>query len=249
MRFPSRYIEPEFARKFRQWKNEWEVRTGNKLNIADGLAYLRSPGHFLPSIEEREKRERFLASEQGDDDGGTTRTTASKLNVKEIDQLLASEGIPGIRFGQEHGGPTESDSQSGRPLRKTEQQQSISDTAQWLVVKYRSNPNLWTLPFTNRMENETAFSALMRVCKDQIGLKPHLPSLAPIAFRDVQSLSQECPNTRMFYYKGLKVPRSHEVSIPEQSEIVQHEWVSRDELRKRLSHHSWLALENALPLD
>ena len=245
MRYPTRFVEPAFARKFREWKNQWEVRTGNKLNIADGLAYLRTPGHFLPSIEEREKRERLLAS--ASDESKEAEARASKLNVREIDELLAGEGIPELAMRET---TNTGESQNSLNTKKHEENSmDQTEAVEWLIVKYKSNPNVWTFPFTHRVERETAFTALMRVCKDQIGLKPHLPSLSPIAFREVTGHSNTDPITRMFFYKALKVPRSHEVTIPRNSEILTHEWVKRNELRKRLTSSSWYALENALPLD
>jgi hypothetical protein len=238
MRFPTKFVEPIFAQKFRKWKNEWEVRTGNKLNIADGLAYLKTPGHFLPSIEEREKMQTRLEEKK------SSPQVSSKL--REIDELVAGEGIPELTLG--HSTDTVGTvAQLGS--KASDQDELETKSVEWLIVKYKSSPDVWTFPFTHRVERETAFSALMRVCQDQIGIKPHLPSLAPIAFRQLNGISDADPNTRMFYYKGQKVLRSHEVIIPKNSEIMEHKWVTRDDLQKRITPASWMALQYAIPLD
>jgi ADP-ribose pyrophosphatase YjhB (NUDIX family) len=247
-RMPTRFVEPEFAQKYRQWKNDWEVRTGNKLNIADGLAYLRTPGHFLPSIEERERRARIQSADT--DSGDVTGTVSSKmqnLHVSEIDDLLASEGIPELKLDMEDSRQDAKKSQGSQKQNKDSQ--TITESVEWLVVKYKSNPDVWTLPFTHRREDESAFTSLMRICKSQIGLKPHLPSLTPISFREINPTGDLIPPTRMFYYKALKVPKSHDVRLPENSEIAEFAWVSRNEVSKRVPRATWSSLRNALPLD
>ena len=235
-RFPSRFVEPTFAKKFRESKNEWETRTGNKLNIADGLAYLKTPGHFLPSIEEREKRMR--QTEEGKDQ------IQKDTSLSEIESLLATEGIPEllnvkqseVNIG-ENGASREGD--------VSDESRGSTESMQWLIVKYKSNPDVWTLPFTHRREKESAFESLMRINTEQIGSNPHLPSLAPIAFREV--LASE-PSTRMFYYKAV-TPPNFDVRINKDSEIMSYEWVDRQTLASTLSVASWNALKNAIPLD
>jgi len=241
-RFPAKFVEPEFAKKFREWKNEWELRTGNKLNIADGLAYLKTPGHFLPSIEEREKRSRRNA-EDGSGEGITKETNTG---LSEIETLLASEGIPELLTQRGN----ESDSKEGSRDRVQKDVVGVdtnttSSSMQWLVVKYKSNPDVWTLPFTHRRDKELAFESLMRICKDQLGSNPHLPSLAPMAFREIVT---DGPSTRMFYYKAVNPP-SYDIRISNNSDIVSFEWVDRDTLATRLSRASWGTLKSAIPLD
>ena len=236
-RFPSKFVEPEFARKFRESKNEWETRTGNKLNIADGLAYLKTPGHFLPSIEEREKRMRRSEEEREQKHRDTS--------MSEIESLLASEGIPEL-FNQRTNAVDQGETDSmGRKDQHGESRSETTTSMQYLIVKYKANPDVWTLPFTHRREEESAFESLMRISREHIGSNPHLPSLAPIAFREIVSPG---PSTRMFYYKAVNPPNS-DVRISEDSDIASYAWVDRDTLASKLSTASWNTLKNAIPLD
>ena len=237
-RLPGRYVEPDFVRKAREWKNEWETRTGNKLQIADGLAYLKTPGHFLPSIEEREKRMR-----SSDSDGGEKGRATSGLSEMEL--LLATEGIPELSMQAQDLSTEHKQDGPGLGKGSTGSGEMETETMQWLVVKYKSNPDVWTLPFTHRRGQEPAFDSLMRICKEQLGSNPHLPSMSPIAFREIVT---DGPSTRMFYYKAANSPKSS-LQLEKDSNIIEFEWVERATLATRLSRASWISIQNAIPLD
>ena len=244
-RLPSRFVEPEFARKFRQWTEVSEEENTKRLNIADGLAYLKTPGHFLPSIEERAKLQRLS---QGGDTDQSGASSLKKLHANEIDQLLASEGIPELSTSatisehDEAGSKREKQGFTGGSEIMTDSEKLL-----WLVVKYKSAPSLWTFPFTHRQETDSAFTTIMRLCREQIGLKPHLPGLTPIAFRKLKADSGL--SSRLFYYKAIHVPKTPEVRIPADSDILEFEWVTRNELFNRLPRSAWMSLRNSIPLD
>jgi hypothetical protein len=235
-------VEPEFAKSFRLWRERWEERTNSKLNIADGLAYLKTPGHFLPSIEERQKLQRT---------GTTKRVTDGAINkaTNEIDQLLASEGLPSS-YVTDSGAESNTQSVSSVAIVKKETSLDIeSDKLLWLLVKYKTNPDVWTMPFTSRREKDTAFDTLTKICADQIGIKPHFPSLSPFAFRRFASSHSDAPSSRVFYYKAVFVPKTSEVRLPNQSEVLVHRWVSRSQLPDLLTKAAWSSLKDAIPLD
>ena len=236
-RMPSRYVEPEFAKRYRLWKEEWESRKDFRLNIADGLAYLKTPGHFLPSIEERQRR---LAQSAGSSPTGDT-----KQHLSEIDELLSEEGIPELSNMTTKTDGMKKLQTAGSDEMKIQQASLDSDSMMYLIVKYRENPDVWTLPFANRVNTDSAEKTLNRICSKQLGIKPHFPSLAPTAFRKIPGE----PPSRLFYYKGIFVPKTPEVRISADSGIVAHEWVPRNELEKRLSVGAWKTLRDTLPLD
>jgi hypothetical protein len=241
-RLPSKYVEPEFARNYRLWHQDWEERTNNRLNIADGLAYLKTPGHFLPSIEERQKLQRLS------DESSRDTTEVKKIHTNEIDELLASEGIPELDNLQSEAGATRMTDKSAINLRKDSQSLQLdAESLLWLIVKYKSNPSVWTMPFANRRESDSAFNTLKRICHDQIGIKPHFPSLAPMKFRKLRSTDDRDLSSRLFYYKAVFIPKSHEVRLS--PELSEYKWVKRDELPKHVTIASWRALRDALPLD
>ena len=243
-RLPTRFVEPEFATTFRRWREEWEEAAEKKLNISDGLAYLKTPGHFLPSIEERAKLQRIT---KGDD--SSIRSTGSPTqHQNEIDELLASEGIPELSSASRDSQAGERGGSSNKTHGKREHDVNLeSEDLLWLIVKYKSNPNVWTFPFTHRRETDSAFATLKRLCHDQIGIKPHLPGLAPVAFRRLAADTNQA--TRLFYYKAVHVPKTPEVRISSESDILEFKWVSRDELSKTIPLATWVTLRNALPLD
>lgn len=234
-RMPSMYAEPEFAKKFRLWKEEWESQTNSKLNIADGLAYLKTPGHFLPSIEERQKRLTGTVSSQ----------KGSNVQVSEIEELLSVEGIPELSAMVSSRDLDKDDNTRTLGTRKSESNVIQSDSMLYLIVRYAESPELWTFPFAHRLATDSAFMTLKRICSDQLGIKPHFPSLAPMAFRKLPG----APESRLFYYKGVFVPKTSEVRLPAASGIVEYAWVSRDDLRERLAIGAWKTVRDILPLD
>ena len=238
-RLPSRFTEPAFAKAHREWLQDWESRTDSRLNIAEGLVYLRTPGHFLPSVEERARKDRVSAD----------RSTEVHSHANEIDQLLADEGIPELAaFGAK--GTSEELGDARNTDRKEMDSQSQSDSTLWLVVRYKIAPTVWTFPFTHRRHTDSTFSTLTRICVDQIGLNPHIPGLAPIACRKLNPVSASGDlSSRVFYYHGLHVPRSQDARIPKDSDILEFDWVTRTELQKRLPQATWVALRDALPMD
>ena len=243
-RLPSRYVEPAFARKFREWQEVYRLRTESRLNIADGLVYLRTPGHFLPSIEERQK------INQRTEEGAPRKDT--KLHVSEIDELLASEGIPqleALNLKSKEDNDKAGDAKIDSKKAAKNAENLDSESLLYLIVRYKEAPELWTFPFTNRRENDSAFDTLKRICSDQIGIKPHFPSLAPMAYRKLPTTSEDVPASRLFYYKGVFVPKTHEVRLPHDSHIAEYSWVNRDTLKTRLTAAAWKTVRDVLPID
>ena len=230
-RLPTRFLEPEFAKEHRQWLQEWKARTNSDLNISDGLVYLKTPGHFLPSIEERQKQT------------GTEKVASLTQSGNELEDLLASEGIPELSKKRE--GLKDLAELGNIEQEKNKEAEDERTDLQWLIVKYRDSPSIWTFPFTHRRGSDSAHMTLRRLTAEQLGIKSHLPGLAPIAFRKIKS--GDLPS-RLFYYKGIQVPDSS-VSIPTGSNISAHKWVNRTELEQHLVFGSWLTLRDALPLD
>lgn len=240
-RLPSRYVEPEFAKNFRQWRQDWEERTNNRLNIADGLTYLKTPGHFLPSIEERQRLQRLGTDDSSD------HSPLKKSHANEIDELLASEGIPELEnLIADSEANARADKSQGN-VRKDNRAQFDSESLLWLIVRYKANPSVWTMPFANRRGTESAFDTLKRISVEQMGIKPHFPSLSPVGFRKLRSADDTEPSTRLFYYKGVFIPKSHDVRLS--PDVLDHMWVSRDQLQAKLTRASWITLQDALPLD
>jgi hypothetical protein len=231
-RLPARFVEPEFARQFRAARSEWEQKH-NRLEIADGLAYLKTPGHFLPSIEDRVKTTQHQQVSDrpavADDD---------------IHALLSSEG--GL-FESER--KKRSDSAAVRMRKETEDTRRANTSTQWLIARYKSAPCLWTIPFTNRRGTDSAFSSLLRMCRTDIGANPHFSSLSPVAYRKMPSIESSDPSTKLFYYRAMYPPHLGEVKVPADSSIIEVEWVDRKELENRIPLAAWVSLRDALPLD
>ena len=231
-RLPRVYREPDYLRKFREWRDVFETKTQDRVTISDGLAYLKTPGHFLPNIEERERR--GTAVEFGKKE--------SRVHVSEIDLLLASEGIPGL-------GVDESD----HKVNQTQQHAAPSgedhtaNTPRWLIVKYTADPCVWTFPFTHRQNADNAEITLGRLCQEQLGLNIHIPSMAPAAFRKISGNTDI--TSRMFYYRGMFIPKSREIDLTKNPNIVDAKWVDRAELENSLPVATWQKIRYALPLE
>jgi len=240
-RLPRIFSEPAFIRSYRNWKEDWEQRTKNNLNIADGLAYLKTPGHFLAPIEERNRKKRL---QEGSHE--TPQEEVSAINSNEIDLLIASEGIPELSINALSDQEGKSRNETTNDVRMIHA--GDSPGIQWLVVRYKQSPDIWTFPFAHRRDRDTAQSTLKRMCSNHLGLSPFFPSFSPVLFRDLPSPSNEIP-TRLFYYKGIHVAKTLDVEIPGDSPLAEYAWVSRKELEMRLSPSAWHCIKCALPLE
>lgn len=238
-RLPTRFNEPLFAKQYREWHDEWKDRTCNKLNITDGLAYIKTPGHFLPSIEERARRASIASPE------GATAANQS-LELDEIEQLLSSEGIPELR--NQIGSSSKADDTDIADDVSARAATVERTAVEWLIVKYKACPSVWTFPFIHRRESDSTFVTLQRLCRDYLGMKPHLQALAPIAFRRITTPDYDV-SSRMFYYKGVHVPNTPSVRLSDGSDILEHTWVTKDDLQQRLTRSTWVNVRDALPLD
>lgn len=243
-RLPLVFTEPDHIKKYREWRQDWEIRTKNKLNIADGLAYLKTPGHFLPSVEERDRRKRV--SEAFPEGSSPNTSNMSEVESNDIDALLASEGIPELKFAQ-------NDLKESQWIQKIQQEetQALEKNASdvlWLIVNYKHSLDVWTFPFGLRRENDSAQRTLRRICMQQIGVDPHFSSFSPIAFRKVSHTSNES-STRLFYYKSIHVPKTTDPKVPNASPVSSFEWVPRSELQTRLSPATWKSVRDSLPLE
>jgi hypothetical protein len=227
---------------FRVTKEEWEIRTDNKLNIADGLAYLKTPGHFLPSVDERVKKQRLSVEGRPDD---ASSNNSSNINADEIDTLLATEGIPELNAARH-------DLSGNSAAQNIDESSLDSDNERnshilWLVVKYKQNPDVWTFPFSHRRSCESAHTTLKRISLEQIGHNFYFPSFSPIRFRKLTpSLGLE--QTRLFYYQGLLASKHLGSKLPQNSPVAEIDWLTREELRKTLPRATWLSIRDTIPL-
>lgn len=243
-RLPPRYIEPEYMKTYRVTKEEWEVRTENKLNISDGLAYLKTPGHFLPSVDEREKKQRLQASGSDRNDDALSNDL-SNINADEIDTLLATEGIPELNVATH-------DLSGNSAAQNLDKSTIDSDNERnshilWLVVKYKHNPDVWTFPFSHRRNSESAHTTLKRISLEHIGYNFYFPSFSPIQFRKL-SHSAGLQKTRLFYYKGLLASNNLGAKLPPNSPIARIDWLTRVELSEILPRATWLSIRDTIPL-
>lgn len=241
-RLPSRFIEPEYMKTFRVTKEEWEIRTDKKLNIADGLAYLKTPGHFLPSVDERVKKQRLSVGGRPDD---ASSNNASNINADEIDTLLAAEGIPELNAARH-------DLSGNSAAQHIDESSLDSDNERnshilWLVVKYKQNPDVWTFPFSHRRSSESAQTTLKRMSLEQIGHNFYFPSFSPIQFRKLTA-SPGPEQTRLFYYKGLFASKHLGSKLPQNSPVAEIDWLTREELRETLPRATWLSIRDSIPL-
>ena len=136
-RYPTRYVQPEFIKELRSNRPP--------VTIADGLAYMKTPGHFLPSIEERARQQRQ----------SITTSLEKDSHASEIDQLLASEGIPSVDSDDQ---TIDGDKHSSIDNVNNESKniQSDHEKTLWLIVKYKAAPSIWTFPFTHRRDSDSA---------------------------------------------------------------------------------------------
>ncbi len=235
---PLRYLEPEFARVFREARQKWE-QSHEKVQVAEGLAYLKTPGgHFLPSIEERQ-RTKFTSRDDSLEDTSKEQDLASMLESEGL--FLEEENADKRRNTDE--------SVESSQARFTSFAADTDTCIKWLVVKYKSNPNLWTFPFTQRRGKESAFNTLLRLCRADIGLDPHFSGKAPVAYRKLSTTDSDSPSTKLFYYRATKVPNGTEVKLPPESPIAVFDWMTRAQLEAQLPLATWTLMRDVLPLD
>ncbi|CAD7924962.1 unnamed protein product [Amoebophrya sp. A25] len=79
-RLPTQWVEPPWMRRWRRFRQDWLQRTGNALDIADGVAYMHFPTQFLDKADEE-----ALMREQDKSDEAEAEQVRS-----EADELFAA---------------------------------------------------------------------------------------------------------------------------------------------------------------
>uniref|UniRef100_A0A7S1LGU7 Nudix hydrolase domain-containing protein n=1 Tax=Alexandrium catenella TaxID=2925 RepID=A0A7S1LGU7_ALECA len=264
---PTKVIEPDFKRRWRAFKEAWELRTANSLTIQDEIVFMRFFFHFLgDKTAQRElaggSTAQVEAGKKEEEEEAATKAAGELAKVLTpkgetaggLDRLLADEGLD-LAFPQPRRktarrrrvqtGPAEQQEEEGmRSLRR------LSDRSLFLVVQYAAGGS-WTFPKAERVHGQAMREALLRLCARQLGqrFEPYIVGACPFVHRKLRSDRHPgIEGRKIFYYRARLVP-GMTPAPPGDSPVADWAWCSRDELPRYLGNGEWLTLRDSLPLD
>jgi hypothetical protein len=119
----------------------------------------------------------------------------------------------------------------------------VDDKFLHLVVKYR-NADFWTFPFAHRKGEVSMRKTLSGITENQLNLPDaHIINYTPSFVRKIDSPQQGA--AKIFYYRALHAAGG----AIKGEEIADFAWMTRTQLKDKLSPGTWQAANEVLPLD
>lgn len=274
---PTKILEPDFKKRWREFKTTWEKRTGNSISLSDELVFMRFFFHWLgDTTKERQLANggslQLITSGRGSGagkgkgsrkGGGWAEAETSLARVGggaavpetgDLDSMLASEGLE-LAF-PEHGRKVVRRRRVEKRVDLQVDDTNIRDIRRltgnslFLLVRYPGG-TCWTFPKADRVHGESMNETLLKLCERQFGpeFSPHVIGGCPFSHR--KRRSEGCPGIqgrKIFYYRA-RVPSSGVMVSPAQELVSDFAWLSRSELSLYLGDAEWHAVRDGLPLD
>mmetsp|Transcript_24809 Transcript_24809/g.53959 ORF Transcript_24809/g.53959 Transcript_24809/m.53959 type:complete len:340 (-) Transcript_24809:51-1070(-) len=259
--------EPEFKKRWRQFKEAWEKSTGNNLKIDDDIVFMRY--HFQFLVDPRSARSLAgggasaqlsaesqanapsVAASSGDLVSGGDSSPANTS----LDKMLAGEGLD-LAF-PDLGRKTVKKKKVARRVEATVDDADVralkrlANRTLFLLVRYQGG-NKWTFPKADRAHGQPMRDTLEELC-EQFGedFDPYILGACPFAHRKRgSSRDPGIKGRKVFYYRGRVLPGVNGfLSLEEDSNIKDWAWCSRDELPMYLDENEWACVREGLPLD
>lgn len=224
---PLLFTDDPVTLNFRNFRNDWLKKNHHDLRLDDSLLFMHAPKHFLPTPEE-------IAKSSG--------KAVLESEAREIDVLVATEGlkknarreraVKKTRVSQD----SKVSEISSKAAAATEQDMNrLPEDFLHLVIK---RSGIWQLPWGNRRASETIETTLMRVTADQLGFEPFFPGFSPLNFTRIPE------GAKVFYYRAWV----NRCKVKKNETIEDYAWLTRTEMKERLSEMSWYAIDPILPL-
>lgn len=254
---PLRVLEPDWKRRWRTFKEAWDLRTNNTLTVEDEVVFMRYHFQFL---EDQKDRKNLTAGDN------PTIQAAKQDSLQEVDApaeeggglgaLLAQEGINlefpqlGRRAGRrrkvEKKVVEEVDDGNPRSPKR------LPDCSVFLLVRY-ARGSRWTFPKADRAHGQAMRETLLRLCAQQMGAEfaPYVVGACPFAHRKRRGLLHPgIDGRKVFYYRARALPKvGSQVVLPDDGPVADWAWFSRKELAKHLDPGEWYCVRDGLPLD
>mmetsp|Transcript_4378 Transcript_4378/g.8769 ORF Transcript_4378/g.8769 Transcript_4378/m.8769 type:complete len:363 (+) Transcript_4378:59-1147(+) len=265
---PLQVLEPDFKKRWLEFRESWEARTGNQLTVQDEIVFMKYHFHFFgDNVAYRALTSggaaRLAAGRGGGTRRGIARAGKSALSdalvpqsgtEDSLDQLLSGTGID-LAFPDQKGRATQ------RRLVQRKRAESVDDSSLrslqrlrrkslYLVVRYRDAP-AWTFPKADRPHGMAMREVLLRLCESQMGpnFEPYLVGACPFAYRKRLSGQRTGINGRKVFYYRARLPPGMDARPPSDGSVADWAWCSREELPQRIRDGEWRAVRDGLPLD
>lgn len=274
---PTRVLEPDFRRRWREFKTSWEKRTGNSISLSDELVFMRFFFQWLgDTTKERQissggslqlitsgrgaggggKASRRAGWGDAESGGALARAGGAQAEPGGLDSLLATQGLD-LAF-PEHGRKVQRRRRVEHKAAVAIDDSNIKDVRRlasnslFLVVRYAAGAR-WTIPKADRVHGEGMRETLLKMCERQLGpeLSPHVIGACPFSHR--KRRCERGPDVgvhgrKIFYYRA-RVPLTGAAISPADGLVSDYAWCSRGELSLYLSENEWHAVRDGLPLD
>uniref|UniRef100_A0A0G4HP48 Ribosomal protein L46 N-terminal domain-containing protein n=1 Tax=Chromera velia CCMP2878 TaxID=1169474 RepID=A0A0G4HP48_9ALVE len=187
-RLPLEFEEPLHVKTWRDYRAEWEERTGNAVELSDDVIFMENAAGQFIETEEQKRRRRTQLEATGD------------LDVSELDFMLSRERAGSSKVARAMARRREEQAERKRKRgsntvdeeaeREKERQRALlmregdirrlQKRLLFLLVRYGSR---WTFPLEDKRMGESVSETLKRLCDDQLGrsFSPFLLSASPCA--------------------------------------------------------------------
>eukprot|EP00927_Polykrikos_kofoidii_P032107 TRINITY_DN27446_c0_g1_i1.p1 TRINITY_DN27446_c0_g1~~TRINITY_DN27446_c0_g1_i1.p1 ORF type:complete len:377 (-),score=41.48 TRINITY_DN27446_c0_g1_i1:82-1212(-) len=126
----------------------------------------------------------------------------------------------------------------------------LQNRSLYLLVRYATGKR-WTFPKADRPHGQSMRDTLMKMSGRQLGsrFEPFIVGACPFGFSKLRSQGfAGVSGRKVFYYRGRVVPGSS-IELPNDSDVKDWIWSSRDELPSYLGDVEWQVVRDGLPLD
>jgi len=266
---PLQVLEPDFKRRWLEFRESWQARTGNQLTVQDEIVFMKYHFHFFGDKEAYRALTSGgtarLAAGRG---GGGSRKAAAISNRTALtdalaarsgtedglDQLLSGSGID-LTYPEQRGRATQRRQAQRKQAESVDESslrslQRLRRHSLYLVVRYRDAP-AWTFPKVDRPHGMAMREVLLRLCESQLGpgFEPYIVGACPFGHRKRLSGQLTGINGRKVFYYRARLPPGMDAAPPSDGLIADWAWCSREELPRRLRDGEWVAVRDGLPLD
>ncbi|CBZ56355.1 conserved hypothetical protein [Neospora caninum Liverpool] len=247
-RLPLVYKEPVYETRWREFKEQWEAKTKNGLELSDDITFMKFPFHFFETEEAQKQREELI-SKTGD------------AEVSELELLLSEEGFSGKREVQRDKDAKKTDQEArsavksagrGHDEKGIHSLEREPEKTLYLIVRYGDS---WQFPLEDRIHGQSMRSTLKRLCAEQLGnsYAPYLLGYSPFSY-DKRANPRKYASTgllgrKIFYYRAHHIPGSENIQLPRDSPITDFGWVTRQELPSYISSRKMAAVSSGLLLE
>jgi len=276
---PLQVLEPDFKKKWRAFKEDWEFRTNSQLSLSDEIVFMRFYFHFLEDpkkkLQSGSRQVPLLGTLPGGRARGAGASASGRQKAVKTEQPRMSTSSPSLQLTPSEGSLESMIAEEGLDLRfpqigkRTMRRKKVKervvdivddsdvrslrrlgDRSLFLLIRYEGAKR-WTFPKADRIHGQAMRETLFKLCERQLGsgFKPYVVGACPFAHLKRHSDKIAGLDGRKIFYYRARLVPGIDFTGPSDNRVVDWAWFSRAELSEHLNDGEWHAVRYGLPLD